>query len=153
MYPDLVSTESNAKAEPESEIIIGSQCLAIISEMESAYSMTSANAQDYWYADSGATEHMSDRLDWMYNFKPIPTGQWPVTTADDSQHWVCGIGDVQLVWPPDHLQEEKHNQSGIFDHQDRQQNLNRSSQVRKVEGRLCREAHNPECPGGIERYA
>jgi hypothetical protein len=62
MYPDLVSTESNAKAEPESEIIIGSQCLAIISEMESAYSMTSANAQDYWYADSGATEHMSDRL-------------------------------------------------------------------------------------------
>jgi hypothetical protein len=30
MYPDLVTTESNAKAEPESEITIGSQCLAII---------------------------------------------------------------------------------------------------------------------------
>ena len=36
-----------------------------------------------WFADSGATEHMTEHRDWFSTFKPILPGTWAVTVADD----------------------------------------------------------------------
>ena len=49
-----------------------------------------------WYADFGATEHMTDQRQWFQTFSPIADGCWSVTMADDFTLWVRGVGDVTL---------------------------------------------------------
>ena len=30
-----------------------------------------------WFADSGATQHMTDQKEWLTNFVNVPDGSWP----------------------------------------------------------------------------
>ena len=54
------------------------------------------NAEEIWYADAGATEHMSDNRAAFINFKEIPKGKWPVAIANDQNLWVQGKGDIKI---------------------------------------------------------
>ena len=58
-----------------------------------------------WFADSGATEHMTEHREWFSTFKPIPSGTWSVTVADDRDLWVRGIGDIRLTRTIDGVQK------------------------------------------------
>ena len=54
------------------------------------------NKGDIWYLDDGATNHMSDKLEWFQNFEEVAMGQWPVMIADNRKLWVRGYGDIQV---------------------------------------------------------
>ena len=58
--------------------------------------LTQHNHQEVWYADAGATEHMSDNRDAFINFQAIPKGTWPVAIANEQSLWVQGKGDVRI---------------------------------------------------------
>jgi hypothetical protein len=51
---------------------------------------------DAWYMDGGATNHMTDPLDWFASFRGVPHGRWPVMIADNRQLWVCGVGRINV---------------------------------------------------------
>ena len=46
------------------------------------------NNEEVWYADAGATEHMSDNRATFINFQEIPKGTWPVVIANEQNMWV-----------------------------------------------------------------
>jgi hypothetical protein len=50
-----------------------------------------------WFADSGATSHMSDQRDWLIDFEPVPEGSWTVNGIGVSSYPVQGFGNVN-VW-------------------------------------------------------
>lgn len=54
------------------------------------------NNEEVWYADAGATEHMSDNRAAFINFKEIPKGTWPVAIANELSLWVLGKGDIKI---------------------------------------------------------
>jgi hypothetical protein len=47
-----------------------------------------------WFADSGATESMTDKRHWFTTFEPIGEYIWSVTIADNRRLWVRGIGNI-----------------------------------------------------------
>ena len=49
-----------------------------------------------WFADSGATEHMTDKLRWFTNFQAIDDHSWSVTIANNHLLYVRGIGDIYI---------------------------------------------------------
>ena len=49
-----------------------------------------------WIADSGATEHMSDKRQWFTNFHPVQDKCWSVSIADDHLLYVRGVGDITV---------------------------------------------------------
>ena len=49
-----------------------------------------------WFADSGATEDMKDKLRWFTNFQAIDDQCWSVTIADNHLLYVRGIGDIHV---------------------------------------------------------
>ena len=49
-----------------------------------------------WFADSGATQHMSDQREAMMNFISIPEGSWCVNGIGSSKYEVKGKGDVPI---------------------------------------------------------
>lgn len=53
-------------------------------------------SEEVWYADAGATEHMSDNRAAFVNFKEIPKGMWPVIIANEQSMWVQGKGDIKI---------------------------------------------------------
>ena len=40
---------------------------------------------------------MTEHRNWFSTFKPIPSGTWSVTVADDRILWVLGIGDIVIT--------------------------------------------------------
>ena len=50
-----------------------------------------------WFADSGATQHMSDQKSWLQDFVPVPDGSWSVKGIGSSNYPVRGYGDAH-VW-------------------------------------------------------
>ena len=50
-----------------------------------------------WFADSGATEHVTERREWFSTFKLIPSGWWSGAVADDKDFWVRGVGNIKIV--------------------------------------------------------
>ena len=58
---------------------------------------SSSPAKDtFWFADFGATEHMTDKLQWFTNFQSIADECWTVTVADNNVLYVRGIGDIHV---------------------------------------------------------
>lgn len=49
-----------------------------------------------WFADSGATQHMTDQREWLTNFINVPDGSWAVKGIGSSSYPVRGSGDVQI---------------------------------------------------------
>lgn len=54
------------------------------------------NGEEIWYADAGATEHMSDNRVAFINFKEISKGSWLVAIANEQNLWVLGKGDIKI---------------------------------------------------------
>ena len=55
----------------------------------------SSSGDDFsWIADSGATEHMSDKRQWFTNFHPVHDKCWSVSIADNHLLYVRGVGDI-----------------------------------------------------------
>ena len=82
---------------------------SIKSELASEYSSASSEAycltpsdidssdvDSFWFADSGATEHMTDKLQWFTNFQSIDDHCWMVTVADNNVLYVRGVGDIHV---------------------------------------------------------
>lgn len=59
-----------------------------------------------WWADTGATEHMTEHRDWFTNFTPVDHGTWSVAVADDRDVWVLGIGDINIMLTIDGCQHQ-----------------------------------------------
>ena len=51
---------------------------------------------DAWYMDGGATDHMTDHLEWFDSLKNMPEGRWPVMITDNPRLWVRGVGRIQV---------------------------------------------------------
>jgi hypothetical protein len=58
--------------------------------------LISKTYEDIWFADSGASEHMSDKKEWFRDFTPIPEGVHAVQIADDTKLWVRGRGNIVI---------------------------------------------------------
>ena len=54
------------------------------------------SSEEVWYADAGATEHMSDNRATFINFKEIPKETWPVAIANEHSLWVMGKRDIKI---------------------------------------------------------
>lgn len=67
-----------------------------------------------WFADSGATEHMTEHIDWFTTFKLIPSNTWSVIVADDKNLWVQGIGDINITRTVDGIQKKGVLQKVLF---------------------------------------
>ena len=49
-----------------------------------------------WFADSGATQHMSDQKEWLVDFVTVPDGSWNVDGIGSAKCSVRGYGDVNI---------------------------------------------------------
>ena len=67
-----------------------------LSPSSEAYCVTSEQQESdkLWFADSGATEHMTDKKKWFHSFQPIDNMTWSISVADDRKLYVRGIGDI-----------------------------------------------------------
>ena len=63
---------------------------------KSSTSFSTRKATD-WFADSGATQHMTDQRNLLINFVPAEPGQWNVSGIGDTTLPVIGQGDVQIT--------------------------------------------------------
>lgn len=55
----------------------------MVTSVMHSYAFYSNSSSVTWYADSGASDHMTDRLDYFTSFNPIPEGPHPVQVADN----------------------------------------------------------------------
>lgn len=53
--------------------------------------------QSDWYADSGATHHMSDQQHLFKTFKPVSPGTWLVHGIGSVQLNVCVVGSIDII--------------------------------------------------------
>ena len=49
-----------------------------------------------WFADSGATQHMTDQRDFFTTFTAMSPGSWSVKGISSSNLHVCGYGDIDF---------------------------------------------------------
>lgn len=50
-----------------------------------------------WYADSGATHHMTDQRSTLHNFEPVELNTWAVTGIGGVKLFVEGKGDIHVI--------------------------------------------------------
>ena len=90
------NTDQNSGASnPSCESGADSCAFAVIHQHSHALSVNLDKTA--WFADSGATEHMTDHRDWFSTFTPISKGTWSVAVADDRNIWVQGKGDIEIT--------------------------------------------------------
>ena len=68
----------------------------IVTSTISSYALAVDSYDDTWFADSGASEHMTDRFEWFSTFNEILEGLLTVQITDDTKIWVCGKGDIHI---------------------------------------------------------
>lgn len=52
--------------------------------------------KDSWFVDTGATEHMCNRIDWLDDYKELPV-KIPVTIGDGSKMYGIGRGNMKTL--------------------------------------------------------
>jgi hypothetical protein len=62
----------------------------------SATCFLSRRAED-WFADSGATGHMTDQRSFFTSFTPVILGTWTVKGIGSSRLYVCGHGSINFL--------------------------------------------------------
>lgn len=50
-----------------------------------------------WFADSGATKHMTDQLIFLHSFENVEPGKWLVSEIVGTKLSVFGQGDVYIT--------------------------------------------------------
>ena len=68
-------------------------CCAFVVE---SYAMIIKGESNTWYADTGASEHMTDRLEWFINIVDIHEGRHLVMVADDRSLPIREKGDIYI---------------------------------------------------------
>jgi hypothetical protein len=66
---------------------------------EHSYSVTMGDGNTKttgWYADSGATQHMTGNRELLTNFVPVHHDKWTVSGIGEAKLLVAGQGDVNL---------------------------------------------------------
>ena len=63
----------------------------------SSYAFSVNISSDTWFADSGASDHMTDRREWFSTFQFIPEGRHAVQIADNTHIWVTGKGNIKIL--------------------------------------------------------
>jgi hypothetical protein len=60
--------------------------------------VSSSQVEDQiWYADGGASEHMTSKRSWFATFNQVAEKTWPVQVADNHELWVEGCGDINIL--------------------------------------------------------
>jgi hypothetical protein len=67
-------------------------------EITKAYTTISdLSPNEGWIADSGATDHMTDQLQWFHTYRPLPVNTlWPVETPTGNKCYVQGTSDIKI---------------------------------------------------------
>ena len=71
-------------------------CSSVSNEAYCVQSDFTAEDDTAWFADSHATEHMTDKLRWFTNFHVNDDQCWSVIIADNHLLYVRGIGDIYV---------------------------------------------------------
>ena len=75
----------------------GTNCSSASSEAHCVNTSSEVSAEDLlWFADFGATEHMTDKIQWFTHFQPVDDECWTVTVADNNILYVRGLGDIPV---------------------------------------------------------
>jgi hypothetical protein len=61
-----------------------------------AASCATSRSNDTWFADSGATRHMTGHLEWFCDIKMIAEGQWPIRGISSQVLYARGIGRINI---------------------------------------------------------
>lgn len=101
----VATTDHRNSSSHESSTDSDDSC-AFMTINKASYALTVNLDKQAWFADSGATEHMTEHREWFSTFTPISEGTWSVTVADDRHLWVRGVGDIQITRTIDG--EQKH---------------------------------------------
>ncbi len=56
-----------------------------------------------WFADSGATSHMTDQLSLLMDYQPVELGSWMVTGIGGTSLPVHGQGNVTVITEVHHI--------------------------------------------------
>ena len=89
------SSKSTARlTETRDTIALVTQSMILTSVSEAM--LAQDNTQEVWYADAGATEHMSDNRAAFIDFQEVPKGTWPVAITNDQSLWVQGKGNIRI---------------------------------------------------------
>ena len=67
-----------------------------------------------WFANSGATEYMTEHREWLSTFKSIPSETWSVAIEDDRGLWVEDIGDIEFTRTIDGVHKIRLLQKALF---------------------------------------
>ena len=71
---------------------------AFMVQSTASSSAFSANLySEIWFADSSASDHMTDHREWFSDFIPIPDGTHAIQIADDTCIWVNGKGNIKIL--------------------------------------------------------
>lgn len=57
---------------------------------------SSVNQHDIWFADSGASEHMTNRREWFETFEPINKGEMTITLGNGQVVYAAGRGNIRI---------------------------------------------------------
>ena len=90
------SLRITSSSDEDSKSVSNEDFAFVITSTLSSYALTIESSMDAWFADSGASEHMTDRLEWFSNFRSIHDGVHTVQIANDTKLWVRGKGDIQI---------------------------------------------------------
>jgi hypothetical protein len=110
------SSNSASESDPEPDPAPAPRYFFMVTSRQS-HALSVTTDKQAWFADSGATEHMTEHRDWFSTFKDIPSGTWPVTVADDRNLWVRGIGDINITRTVDGVQRQGTLQKVLFIHE------------------------------------
>jgi hypothetical protein len=99
------SGSNNSSSESDAQVSDADSCAFTMASKQSHVLSVNLD-KTAWFADSGATEHMTEHRNWFSTFKPIPKGSWSVTVADDRHIWVQGIGDIQITRTVDGIEKK-----------------------------------------------
>lgn len=61
-----------------------------------AHAILKANKKDCWISDSGASQHMTFRREWLRDFRELPLGEHEVALGDDKVCYALGVGTVDI---------------------------------------------------------
>jgi hypothetical protein len=87
--------KKKSHANMSASVLVESSTESLTTSSSEAFCISSALlGPNTWIADSGATEHITDKRKWFSTFESIPAYCWSVIVAGNEILWIRGIGDI-----------------------------------------------------------
>ena len=80
----IESLHLSSASEDESNFLSDEDFAFVVTSTVSSYALATESYMYAWFADSGASEHMTDKIEWFSSFQSIPEGVHTVQIADDT---------------------------------------------------------------------